>query len=338
MSLLGMSEAPLSGDLLYGNRELIAYFNDAIMSSKLPHAHILEGPAGSGKHTLAYAVAAALDEGEFSEKIKARQCPDIMEYGLGGSNRSIGVETVRTLKEAAYITPNELEFKMFIISDAHLMTVQAQNALLKLLEEPPSGVYFMLLCENTANLLTTVRSRAPTMRMQSFSDEELEQLLCENKKFAEIKDKSPQTFYSALRSASGSFGTAAAALSSRSKKGGDTSLETVRKLLKLLDSSPSEAVLHASKLPSKREELYEYMADFKAALRDLTAVKRAPSAKVLFYTDRETAEEDAALFTVKGLMRLYGITDEMMVLLDSNVNVTGAQLSWLDRLSGRRIK
>nr|MBQ4319544.1 hypothetical protein [Clostridia bacterium] len=78
MSLLGMSEAPLSGDLLYGNRELIAYFNDAIMSSKLPHAHILEGPAGSGKHTLAYAVAAALDEGEFSEKIKARQCPDIM--------------------------------------------------------------------------------------------------------------------------------------------------------------------------------------------------------------------------------------------------------------------
>jgi len=337
MTLLGISEAPLSDDLLYGNRELIAYFNDALASSKLPHAHILEGPEGSGKHTIAYAVAAALDGGEFSEKIKEGLCPDIMEYGLTGSNRSIGVETVRTMKEAAFITPNELEFKMFIISDAHLMTVQAQNALLKLLEEPPKNVYFMLLCENTANLLTTVRSRAPTMRMQSFTDDELDSILCENRKFAEIKNKSPQTFLNAVRSAYGSFGKAAAALNSRSKKNGDASVEAVRALLKMLASSPSEAVLYASKLPSKREDLSGIMSDFRTAVRDLVAVKRTASARTVFYTDRLTAEEDAELFTVKGLVRLYDITGEMLLLLDSNVNVTGAVLVWLNRLSGRMI-
>jgi len=259
----------------------------------------------------------------------------VLEYGLTGTAKSIGIETVRTIKEASVIVPSELEFKMFVISDAHLLTPQAQNGLLKLLEEPPRSVYFMILCENTANLLTTVRSRAPTMRMQAFTEDELDAMLCEDKKFADIKKRSPESFASVLRLASGSYGAAVEALNVRSKK--STSAEDpVRELIAALDGLPSRIVLLASKLPSKRDELGDFMADCRVAFRDLTAVKRTSEPKLLFYSDMSAASEDADRFTVAELLRFAETTADMMQLLDSNVNVGGAQLRWLDMLAKRR--
>jgi len=326
----------LPDNILRGNRELITYFNESLADGKLIHAHILEGPSGSGKHTLAYAVAAAMADDEYREKILARQSPDVIEYGLSGSTRSIGIDTVRTLKESAFIMPNELEFKMFIISDAHLLTPQAQNGLLKLLEEPPRSVYFMILCENTANLLTTVRSRAPTMRMQQFSEEELDALLCEDSKFAALKTKSPQVYSAAIRNSSGSYGAAVSALLSRSKKTGSSNADAVREILALLDSMPAQTVLYSAKLPSKRDELYELMADFCTALRDLTVTKRTDTARPLFYTDEDALEEDRAKFTVRTLVRFYDKTVSCMQLLDANVNVASAGLKWLCGLAEKQ--
>jgi len=327
--MAGLFGSSIPFDVLRGNRELLTYFNEALSDNKLLHAYIIEGPAGSGKHTLAYAVASAMADGEARARIDARQSPDVTEYGLTGNTRSIGIDTVRALKESAYIMPSELDFRMFIISDAHLLTPQAQNGLLKLLEEPPRSVFFMILCENSANLLTTVRSRAPTMHMQLFSEEELDELLCADSKIAALKNKSPQTYAAALRSSGGSYGAAVSALSSRSKKTGTTALDTVRELMALLNSMPSQAVLFASKLPSKRDELYDFMSDWCIAVRDLIAAKRTGNASPLFYADAEMLETDAEKFTVRELMRFYDVTAKYMQLLDSNVNVASAQLSWL---------
>lgn len=77
----------------------------------------------------------------------------------GVEKREINVEQIREMAADAYILPNEAERKVYIVKDADTMNIQAQNAALKLLEEPPEGVIFLLCAKNSAQLLTTVRSR-----------------------------------------------------------------------------------------------------------------------------------------------------------------------------------
>ncbi len=326
----------LEEGLLHGNRELIGFFAAAIGEGRLSHAYILEGPEGSGKHTLARAVAASLSRSEQDgRKILEGLCPDVMVYGLEHGARSIGIETVRAVREAAYISPVELDFKFFVIEDAHRMTVQAQNGLLKLLEEPPRGVYFMLLCENTVNLLATIRSRAPVVRMERFEEERLAELLCGEKKPAEVRRNSPEVFAAAVKNADGSYGRALAALSSRSKKGTGGE-EAVRQILSFLARRQrAELLLYAHSLPSKREELYDLAAQFRTALRDLTAAKFCTACPMLFYPDRSSAALDAEGFTVRNLLVWEEATSALLDRLDANVNLSAASLGWLETMSGR---
>ena len=166
-------------DSLYGNLQLIKYLSSGVDSKHLPHALIIEGPEGSGKRSTAYMTCAAMQP-DFSDKIMRRITPDITCHTLEAGKKTIGVSTVREIREAAYIMPQELSVRVFIIDNASLMTDAAQNALLKILEEPPEGVYFFLLSENASALLPTVRSRAPVVRMQVFDEGELEEYIVKN--------------------------------------------------------------------------------------------------------------------------------------------------------------
>ena len=134
---------------LAGNGPLKLYLENQLEAGRLPHALIFEGPEGSGKHTAARLTSEALakknSEPRLAEKIRNGVSPDVLTFGLTGERKSIGVDTVRAIKEEAYLSPNELDFKAFILEDAQLMTPAAQNALLKLLEEPPANVYFLIL-------------------------------------------------------------------------------------------------------------------------------------------------------------------------------------------------
>ena len=82
----------------------------------------------------------------------AQTHPDAITLGLTDGKKSIPVEEVRLLIRDAYIKPFMGTKKVYMIWDAHLMTAQAQNALLKLLEEPPAYVVFLLLCENISDV------------------------------------------------------------------------------------------------------------------------------------------------------------------------------------------
>ncbi|MBQ9117228.1 MAG: hypothetical protein IJY04_09410 [Clostridia bacterium] len=197
---------------LYGNEALKAFLSASLKSGKLSHAYIIEGSKGSGKFTLATMISAALVP-QFSEKILSGGCVDVNIYSLPEEKKSIGIATVRELKYRAQIQPQELPYQIFIVRDAHTMTVEAQNSLLKVLEEPPSGVYFFLLCENASLLLPTVRSRAPSLKMQSFSEDELGNILiARDKKAAELSRRSPEEFSLLLRASGGSIGGAIAKL------------------------------------------------------------------------------------------------------------------------------
>lgn len=92
-------------------------------------------------------------------KIKKNIHPDVKIISSDKTKNSFHVEKIRELKSDAYTTPTESEYKIYILKNAQAMTLQAQNAILKLLEEPPKNVIFILTSENKQELLPTVISR-----------------------------------------------------------------------------------------------------------------------------------------------------------------------------------
>lgn len=131
------------------------------------HTYIIEGSVGSGRGEYVRRFAADLcSNPEHARKIMASTAVDVHEFALPKDKKSLGVDIVREISKIVLLRPVELDFIVIIIRNADSLTVAAQNAALKLLEEPPQAVYFFLLCEGTDALLPTVRSRAAVLRMQ----------------------------------------------------------------------------------------------------------------------------------------------------------------------------
>jgi DNA polymerase III gamma/tau subunit len=91
-------------------------------------------------------------------KIEKKIHPDII-YIEKCSLTTIGIEEIRKIRKSAYIMPNEAKYKIYIVKYGELLTPQAQNAFLKILEEPPKNVIFIVICDNSSNLLKTIKSR-----------------------------------------------------------------------------------------------------------------------------------------------------------------------------------
>ncbi|MDD4772539.1 MAG: hypothetical protein PHZ09_02920 [Eubacteriales bacterium] len=326
---------------LWGNTDIKEYLSAVIADGSLSHSYIIEGPSGSGRHTLAICIACALAP-LAARKIADGNCPDVSLVSRGENRKTIGVDTIRALKEAASLTANELDVKIFIIEYADSMTLQAQNAFLKLLEEPPRDVYMFLLCENSAALLPTVRSRAPFLRMQIFNDDELDRYLIENeKKAAELRKSDPEAYNRVILSASGRIGIAMQKLSRRSLSGDIKLYNKTRQYLKLLTSQDkAEYYLFSAALAEKREELADFFTMLENALRDLVYCKSLTTNgnRFLFYPDYEEAAETASRLTSAELMYMINTTTQTHESLDMNVNLKSAMLVFAGEMWDNRHK
>ena len=162
-------------DGFYGNSKakeaLVFYQRDG----RFPHGILLEGEEGTGRRTFARLIAAAaLCEGEKPPCGQCRHCkkirkeihPDVQTIGPEPGKKSFKKEQVEWLRADAWIKPNEAPRTVYILCETQYMTAWAQNALLKLLEEPPAGVLFILTCDNRFKLLETVRSRVVTLPLE----------------------------------------------------------------------------------------------------------------------------------------------------------------------------
>lgn len=154
-------------NVLLGNKQVNERVRQMVSSRHIPHAIIIEGAGGTGKKTVAnYITKAVVCSGENIPCNSCKAChlvdggghPDVLTISPE-NGRTIKVDAVRNLREEAYLTPLMAEGRVFIFIKAETMNANAQNALLKVLEEPPSGVVFILLTENSSLLLETVRSR-----------------------------------------------------------------------------------------------------------------------------------------------------------------------------------
>lgn len=143
--------------------------------SKLAHTYLFTGGTPAVQRNLAEAFAVFLNEtgaagfGEkasvVAAKIKARNHPDVYWLGDDEKARSIKIEEIRNIGGWVSLKPYEGEWKVFIVCEAERLTVEAQNALLKTLEEPPAHTIFCLLAECKDNLLETIRSRSFEIRL-----------------------------------------------------------------------------------------------------------------------------------------------------------------------------
>lgn len=302
-----------------------------ILSGSLSHAYILEGAHGSGRHTIALFAASALacekkQDGSAPlpclscpacRKIVEKKSPDVIFIGTDGK-ASLGVDTARFLREDVRVLPNDLEDKVYIIEDADKMTVQAQNALLLTLEEPPSFAHFFLLCSNAVALLETIRSRAPVLRTEPVSDAELDEYICNcDKRAAQMKLSAPKEYAELIRCASGGIGRALALLEPKTWKPIAEQRAFIRELTSAaaLQKGAKTVLPLISKFSNKRDLLNEQLSLLSNALRDLILLKKSDDAPLIFYCDRNEAIE---LCDSSSLSFLYAFCEAVSKAIDEN--------------------
>ena len=201
---------------LLGNAALKASLGSAFRADRISHSYLISGPAGSGKHTLAAILAAAMQctAGERRPCGVCLQCrkvfdnvhPDVITVD-DPEKKTVPVDLIRRARSDLYILPNEGRRKVYVIPRANDMNANAQNALLKVMEEPPSYGAFLLLSDNPEKLLPTIRSRCVSLRLSPLSAAEAIPALR-----AAFPDRSLEAVRTAWERAGGFYGPAADAL------------------------------------------------------------------------------------------------------------------------------
>ena len=248
--------------MLIGHDEAWAAWRAALVGERMHHAWLLSGKAGLGKTAFALAAAHELVGGGPA----AAQHPDILLLTYGPRTkedekkrddgkpyelaRSIRIGQIRAIQRRLTTRPTLSERRAVIIDPADDLEAPAANALLKSLEEPPVGTYFLLVSHSPAKLLPTIRSRCRTLRFPALGDEQLDRLLADFASEAGADERA-----AAVSAAAGSPGAALAfvemglakvARTMRSiRDGGDADFTARGELTGLIGTKPERARLRA---------------------------------------------------------------------------------------------
>lgn len=161
---------------IVGNDMLVSTTQNFIKEKRIPHAILIEGDYGTGKHTLAKYLCNAIVCGEENSPCKnCHNChlaninshPDITVILPEDNKKNIAISQIRNLRNEAFIKPHQAQKRVFVIDSADTMNDQSQNALLKVLEEPPQTVMFILIAENKSSLLDTITSRCVCLTLNT---------------------------------------------------------------------------------------------------------------------------------------------------------------------------
>ncbi len=198
---------------LLGNQRLKDNLRASIRRGHISHFYLISGPAGAGKKTLARLLSAAIlcksaDRPCLTcsacRKVMADSHPDLITL-TDPEHKNVAVKLVRQMREEMFIRPNEADRKIYLLPQE--LGTEGQNALLKILEEPPSYGVFILLTDNPERLLPTVRSRCTELRLQSLPDDLLQSQLRQ-----EFPDADARSITAAIERSGGYLGQAKEAL------------------------------------------------------------------------------------------------------------------------------
>lgn len=309
---------------IIGQESIKKHLQTAIKTGNLSHAYIINGEYGSGRQTIASALAKTIqcqsktDDTDACgvctscKQAESHNHPDI-KY-ITHDKTSISVNDIREqLNNDISIKPYSSEYKIYIIPDANKMTEQAQNALLKTIEEPPVYAIIILLTENCDSLLPTIRSRCVTLTMNPIEKDKICTYL-ENKFQLE-----PEQAQIAANYCQGNIGKAIRFASSSDFI---EMKNQVLKLLKNLDSMDIASIIDTIKeFSTHKNDINDYLDLMLLWYRDVLMFKVTKDANLLLYNDEYSAiSEQATKRDYENIENIIAAIDKAKVRLKANVN------------------
>lgn len=309
---------------IIGQESIKKHLQTAIKTGNLSHAYIINGEYGSGRQTIASALAKTIqcqsktDDTDACglctscKQAESHNHPDI-KY-ITHDKTSISVNDIREqLNNDISIKPYSSEYKIYIIPDANKMTEQAQNALLKTIEEPPVYAIIILLTENCDSLLPTIRSRCVTLTMNPVEKDKICTYL-ENKFQLE-----PEQAQIAANYCQGNIGKAIRFASSSDFI---EMKNQVLKLLKNLDSMDIASIIDTIKeFSTHKNDINDYLDLMLLWYRDVLMFKVTKDANLLLYSDEYSAiSEQATKRDYENIENIIAAIDKAKVRLKANVN------------------
>ncbi len=185
MIMLARKWRPKVFDEIVGQDPIVQTIKNAILYNKVSQAYLFAGPRGSGKTTLARLLAKAMNCQTGITVNPCNKCSSCLEIASsnsidvleidGASNR--GINEVRELRELVQYLPNRDRFKIIIIDEVHMLTIEAFNALLKILEEPPQHVIFIFATTELSKVPHTITSRCQQFEFRRLNSQEIKERL-----------------------------------------------------------------------------------------------------------------------------------------------------------------
>ena len=308
-----------------GHREIIEYISNVTKEKTLSHAYILNGGPGSGKKLLANLFAWTIQcSGEEKKGEPCGSCtsckqgktenhPDIIRVTHEKPN-TISVDDIRTqVNNTIDIKPYANPYKIYIIESADLLTVQAQNALLKNIEEPPPYGIFMLLTRNVDALLETIRSRCVILKLRQVQSSLIRKHLVEQLDVPEERADFCVAF------AAGNLGQAVAL--ANSEYFDEIREEATRLLVHIGEMELEQLFAAVKKMNDYKVTIHDYLDLMALWYRDVLLYKATKNLDIIIFREQmDSIKKQARLSSYEGIEKIIKSIDKTKARLRANVN------------------
>ena len=308
---------------IIGHEQIIEHLQNAIRMDKVSHAYIFNGSAESGKMMLAEAFAMALqcEKQESEPCLSCRSCkqaidhnqPDII-YVTHEKPNTIGVDDIRKqLNNDIVIKPYSSRYKIYIVDEAEKMNQQAQNALLKTIEEPPAYAVILLLTTNADSFLPTILSRCITLNLKAVKDSEIKSYLMKTYQIPDYQADVCTAF------AQGNVGKAIKLASSESFH--ELKAATLQLMKRLDDIDLYEMTAAVKQISEYKLEINDYFDLMMIWFRDILYMKATNDVNGLIFQDEVyDIKKQAAKRSYNGIENILEALEKAKIRLNANVN------------------
>ena len=306
-----------------GHEHLIEHLQSAIAMGKVSHAYIFDGEKGSGKNFLADRFAAALQcnaEGEkpcgtctSCKQAEGRNHPDIIRITHEKPN-TISVDDIRQqLCGDVMIKPYKGPYKVYIVDEAEKLNVQAQNALLKTIEEPPVYAVIILLTTNSESFLPTILSRCVTLHLKPAKDSVVRRYLMEQVKIPDYQADICVAF------AQGNIGKARRL--ALSEEFGQMKEHVIHLVKYIQEMDISELIFGMHKITEFKADISDYLDLLMVWYRDVLLYKATWNPSSIVFSDEiHTLRKMASKSSYEGIETILKALDKAKLRLAANVN------------------
>lgn len=308
---------------ILGNEQIIEHLQNAIRMDKVSHAYILNAPDASGKMMIAEAFAAALQcekkgdhpcgECHSCKQAASHNQPDII-YVQHEKPNTIGVDDIRVqINQDIAVKPYSSPYKIYIVDEAEKMNVQAQNALLKTIEEPPAYGIILLLTTNADAFLPTILSRCIRLDLKPVADDRLKDFLMKKCGVVDYQADVCVAF------SQGVVGKAMAlASSAHFNEIKDAALQLLKRIKDIELSEMIGAVKHISEYKLEINDYFDFMMIW---YRDVLLYKATADVNRLIFKDEVyEIKKQANTSSYHGIELILEALDKAKVRLKANVN------------------